>query len=270
MALLKREVRLLASLFLLVHGFVHAFVSPPGHGTTTVLLRASSPLSSTEEGEQWLDHGLLLSSFSDGLLPNRPAIDFLMRGLVKGLWKERLRQAETDVAESAIQSPCCGPDSEALLKMESADKVLGGLAEGSYDWREALESLKKIDNVSEDKPLELRFLYIPTALYALRKDSANSPGKQRQRARADGKKRRTQIAQLLSSELGVSTQVLTATLDLDDGSIKQPEGSDDSSKFPVVRRCLRGYMWKVLAVKAHTLLSFYRMAEHPWKIGPRI
>ena len=43
----------------------------------------------------------------------------------------------------------------------------------------------------------IRILYIPTAMYALQTDSSSTPGKQRQRARADGKKRRDLIIQYI-------------------------------------------------------------------------
>ena len=52
------------------------------------------------------------------------------------------------------------------------------------------------------------------------------------RARADGKKRRTEISNLLSSQLGDNVNVLAVTLDLDDGSVKQPQGTDDASRYP--------------------------------------
>ena len=80
---------------------------------------------------------------------------------------------------------------------------------------------------------QLRFLYIPTAMYALRTDSVNSPGKQRQRARVNGMKRRTAVLQLVRELLDDDdVLILAVTLDLDDGSIKQPEGSTDMSLFP--------------------------------------
>lgn len=239
---MKAALQRLACLFLISHGCIQAFVS---RRIVSVASRLSAvpdkscqskfqALSEVEgkKDPQWIDHGLLLSSFSDGLVPNCAAMDFLLRGLVKGLWREYLRQVEADVKESVLQSPCCGPDLKVLSNMESADKVLGGLADGRLDWRHMLQCLSDKKNA----PIELRFLYIPTAMYALRKDSTASPGKQRQRARADGKKRRTEIVNLIATELSehvdVDVNVLTVTLDLDDGSVKQPEGSDNPSKFP--------------------------------------
>ena len=73
--------------------------------------------------------------------------------------------------------------------------------------------MKQIANVSDDHanynssntpialPLDIRILYVPTAMYALRPDSKSTPGKQRGRNRADGKKRRTEIIRLLAGEL---------------------------------------------------------------------
>ena len=79
----------------------------------------------------------------------------------------------------------------------------------------------------------MRLLYIPTAMYAPRIDSENSLGKQRQRARADGKKRRTQIIQLIQQLVGVNANAVSAvTFDLDDGSIKQPEGFLSNESIP--------------------------------------
>mmetsp|Transcript_56757 Transcript_56757/g.159363 ORF Transcript_56757/g.159363 Transcript_56757/m.159363 type:complete len:387 (-) Transcript_56757:60-1220(-) len=198
---------------------------PPSSRQQAFSLKAE--LAPNTDGK-WLNHGLLLSSFSDGLKPNPEAVDFLMRGLVASLWRERQVAAEAKVTESAVQSPCCGPDLDAITSMEAADASLEDLEEGAVPWKSVLESLSE----SCDEPLELRFLYIPTAMYAIRSDSQNTPGKQRQRARADGKSRRNEIVNLLSSQLGDNVSIRAVTLDLDDGSIKQPEGSDDPSKFP--------------------------------------
>jgi hypothetical protein len=185
---------------------------------------------------RWLRKGLLLSSFTDGLKPNQQAKDFLMNGLVTSLWQEYLSHVERQVEDSARASPCCGPtDLESLVKMETADEALD---HDSVGWEKRLAFLKQ-ESSSISKDLELRMVYIPTAMYALRSDSKRSPGKQRQRARADGKKRRNEIVKLLGQELSTvvadddkDVNVLAVSLDLDDGSIKQPEGSSDDSKFP--------------------------------------
>ena len=190
-----------------------------------------------EEGESssWLGEALLVSSFSDGIKPNQDVHDVLMCGLVKQLWKERQELAENEVAESVLQSPCCGPDLDSLTNMEAADAAIAGLDKEQQPWEELLDSLK---SDVDSQHVELRFLYIPTAMYALRSDSNNTPGKQRQRARADGKKRRNEIVKLLSEKLGDDVSVLAVTLDLDDASVKQPEGSDDPSRFPTVSSVL--------------------------------
>lgn len=184
-------------------------------------------MAATEE--HWLDTGLLLSSFSDGLKPNEQATNFLINGLVRTLWREHLSKIERQVEESVLASPCCGPtDLESLTKMETADTALTEKEE-KISWK---ESLKQLQNESEAE-LELRFLYIPTAMYALRSDSKNTPGKQRQRARADGKKRRNEIIELLTNQLGDCVNILAVTLDFDDGSIKQPQGgTDQTSRYP--------------------------------------
>jgi hypothetical protein len=178
--------------------------------------------------DKWLTTGMLVSSFSDGIKPSEQAQDFLMHGLVKALWMERQKKAEKDVEESVIQSPCCGPDVSALDTMEDVDVGLSNLEEQSGSWEALMESL------GDEERLELRFLYIPTAMYALRKGSNNTPGKQRQKARADGKSRRNEIVKVIEDKLGEKASVLAATLDLDDGSIKHPEGVDDLSRFPEV------------------------------------
>ena len=196
----------------------------PAAGVTTPI--------ANESGE-WLKHGLLMSSFSDGLKPNPHAIEFLMRGLVASLWKEhRQRKAEEAVTESVRQSPCCGPNLDDLKSMEIADTALLDLEEGRMPWKDVLNDLVE-GNV--DGTLELRFLYIPTAMYAIRQDSTQSPGIQRQRARADGKKRRNEIVHLLSSQLEGKVPIRVVTLDLDDSSIKQPDGHDDATTIPKVR-----------------------------------
>jgi hypothetical protein len=195
--------------------------------------QSTSPLrlglvQSPGEDKPWLNIGMLVSSFSDGIKPSEQAQDFLMRGLVKALWMERQKKAEKNVEESVVQSPCCGPDVSALDTMDDVDAALSNLEEQPGSWEALMES------VGDGETLELRFLYIPTAMYALRKDSNNAPGKQRQRARADGKSRRNEIVKVIEDKLGENASVLAATLDFDDGSIKHLEGSDDRSRFPGV------------------------------------
>jgi Peptidase family S51 len=69
----------------------------------------------------------------------------------------------------------------------------------------------------------LRFLYIPTAMYAYRRDSTSSPGIQRQRARADARKRRNVIAESLRRLIPRNVPMSIVTYDLDDGSLRHWE-----------------------------------------------
>lgn len=144
-------------------------------GSTDVLV------DSVKQQDRWLNTGLLLSSFTDGLKPNEDAINFLMQGLVRKLWRDHLgiSEIELKVEESVRASPCCGPtDLESLVEMESADAAL--TEQDKNTWQKSLHSLISEATIKEED-LELRFLYIPTAMYALRSDSNNTPGKQRQR-----------------------------------------------------------------------------------------
>jgi hypothetical protein len=109
--------------------------------------------------------------------------------------------------------------------MESIDKTIDRIQQDPDYIDEWLEQV-------EPNTLNLKLVYIPTALYAFRADSDNTPGKQRQRARADGKKRRTQVTQMISQLFVEKMNVLAVTLDLDDGSVRQPEGSEERGHFP--------------------------------------
>lgn len=111
-------LRLLLILTLLVSSVSHVnafLVEPlvvlqrPGQQPTCLQSTSTTATSLGNESGEWLKHGLLMSSFTDGLKPNPQAVDFLMRGLVASLWREhRQRKAEETVKESAMQSPCCG------------------------------------------------------------------------------------------------------------------------------------------------------------------
>jgi len=176
---------------------------------------------------RWLNHGLLFSSFSDGLSQNTRAKTFLGEGLAKGLLLDRCADAENKLENAVLASPCNGPDVSLMEALNDIDTVLEKVKHHP-DPMSLLPS-------SSSAPLELRFVYIPTALYALRPDSNNTPGKQRQRARADGKQRRNRIINFLKAEvIPESCAVRAVTLDLDDGSVKQPECTLNSGpSFPV-------------------------------------
>jgi len=203
----------------------------------------------------WLDKGLILSSFSDGLASNPRALDWWMSALVGALWREEQGLTQAALEGSNLASPCNGPDPELLGRLEAADRVVEESKQPSperrplgEDWKDRLGKLcrtKKRDG--SGSALELRVAYVPTAMYALRPGSTSSPGKQRQRNRADGQKRRNALLSALSGQLleffesGFASDdedprmvtVRTVTLDLDDASVKRPEerrfgGGDDA------------------------------------------
>ena len=184
----------------------------------------------------WASHALLFSSLSDGIIPNNGARSFLRYSLVNSLLSEKITQSEDSLESSVKFSPCNGPDIQSLNSLEYIDELYNGGQRFSSDdfvddtngnevdsW--ATKSLKYLlsDEMKED--INVRVLYIPTASYALNPNSSNTPGKQRQRARADGKKRRTQLLNLLDEVLSSSSinedesqfKLLATTLDLDDG-----------------------------------------------------
>ena len=227
--------------------------------TMKVDLSASSS-SNNHNTNHWIQQGLLISSFSDGLEKSTAAQSILRRGLLFALLKEQQASLETTIRSSVLASPCCGPTNVAALEalqnvddqLESLNNMSMNMNDASNDsteqlWQQYLSNNNNNNNATV--PLMLRVLYIPTAMYALRADSQNTPGKQRQRARADGKKRRNELVQFLlklfatnddddddddksdknsdsnnndnNSNNSIAIQVVT--LDWDDGSVKQPE-----------------------------------------------
>ena len=209
-------------------------------------LSALSALSATNDTPPLARHALLISSFSDGVVESPPAKAFLKLGLAKALTSERSRKVEGQVRESVLFSPCAGPSIDLLNTLEDMDNAIASLSppgdeesatpmDASEMERRANEILSMLSKAaaSSDKDDEYcRILYVPTAMYALNPESKNTPGKQRQRARADGKKRRNLVVKTIEDLLGEQFAVLACTLDFDDGSIKQPVGSDDGSLFP--------------------------------------
>ena len=233
---------------------------------------------SSSSSSYYLDKGLLLSSFNDGLKSNPYAIDWLMNALVETLIKEEQQNTQLALEKSNIFSPCNGPDPTILDQLENIDRIVVGQgmihdddndnnndinnddgedddnnsnSNNNISWRKKLELLCQIKT---SKLIDLRILYVPTAMYALRSDSTSTLGKQRGRNRADGKKRRTDMIRLLADQLdnidnksnngnndddddddgneenerkGLQQHqvynIRTITLDFDDGSVKQPE-----------------------------------------------
>jgi hypothetical protein len=184
------------------------------------------PLSDQEL--PWISQGMLLSSFTDGLLPNQEAQAALQKGLIRAMLTQLQRATEQTIVQSVEYSPCAGPNVQALGLLELIDRSLEQLDNDNHHG-DPLELLSRVQDASPKvtvTPFALRFVYIPTAMYALRMDSTNSPGKQRQRARADGKARRNAIIELLRQLLPTIVDIHAITLDWDDGSVKQPEGTD--------------------------------------------
>ena len=167
-----------------------------------------------------------------------------MNSLVDALWKEEQERIEIALKDSNLASPCNGPDPVLLEQLESTDRVVDdsdtpGGSNSNSNWKHNLELLLRCK--TDATPIDLRVLYIPTAMYSLRPGSTSKPGKQRGRNRADGKKRRNEILGLLQGELVGFLKssdasrseepnsklqlftVRTVTLDLDDASVKQPE-----------------------------------------------
>ncbi|KAL7480304.1 hypothetical protein ACHAW6_005998 [Cyclotella cf. meneghiniana] len=218
-------------------------------------LHSTSPSKGTIENESSTSHrrrathALLFSSWTDGIAPNRNVRSFLKYCLLRKMLSDEQSRREFELKSSAEFSPCCGPDIDALNDLECVDalirrgqRLLGtfGLASKEEEFEmwseEVLGYLPKDENHDS---LDLRLLYIPTAMYALNPQSSNTPGKQRQRARADGKKRRDQIMNLLDELLNgiigaqsAKMNVCAITLDLDDGSLKQPEGFRNPAFIP--------------------------------------
>ena len=189
------------------------------------------PAASVDKSQFWMREGLLISSFSEGLVPNEQARDYLRRGFMRCLLMEVQQAAEEELDASVRSSPCNGPNMEAMQHLEQCDGALQKQLQDATNCAPSSDFLRR----ASDIPTILRFVYIPTAAYALRTESDNTPGKQRQRARADGKQRRDEIVRLLQDLLGYdgTISVAAVTLDLDDGSIKQPEVTINSMKAAV-------------------------------------
>jgi hypothetical protein len=209
-----------------VSGFVTLQVQKRLHRTHQVEKHKTSDCNNDDDSEgRGLTCGLLISSWTYGVLQNPQAQVFLKKGLATSLLSGLQQNAEAAVETSVTFSPCNGPNVDALTTMESIDKTLDRIQQDWYYLDEWLEHM-------EPNTLSLKMVYIPTAMYAVRAHSDNTPGQQRQRARADGKKRRTQVIQMIRQLFFKKINVLAVTLDLDDGSVKQPEGSEKQNLFP--------------------------------------
>jgi len=233
-----------------VSGFVRSAPKLPSVKTCLPLsLSHADPLTSTgtvaspDPPERWASHALLFSSLNDGVIPNEAARSFLRYSLTNALLRERITKNEDRLKSSVKFSPCNGPNMDALERLDLVDELHArgqAFSANDFDNNDQVNSwTNEVLNhlLSNSKcDINVRILYIPTAMYALNPQSSSTPGKQRQRARSDGKKRRTQLlkllGELLSLENSLQPNLLATTLDLDDGSLKQPVGSEDTSLFP--------------------------------------
>ena len=160
-------------------------------------------LQSSATSAAWAKHALLISSFTDGILASPDAQSFLKYSLASSLLSERVRHAEISVRDSVMASPCNGPNMEAFNALETYDQI-SEIGDADKDYiLSADRMLRSLSSVQEqdERTTNVRLLYIPTAMYALNPSSSSTPGKQRQRARADGKKRRNQVARHLEDLL---------------------------------------------------------------------
>ena len=178
-----------------------------------------------------------------GVASNNDARSFLKYALLRKMLRDNIHRYEDEVKTSVEFSPCNGPDVDALNCLEMVDELIEReqliLRENRImanddafnKWSDdAMDYLLSVSNGS----IDLRFLYIPTAMYALNPQSSNTPGKQRQRARADGKKRRDQVTNVIDELFNAKIQISAITLDLDDGSLKQAIGFSDQESIPKV------------------------------------
>lgn len=220
----------------------------------------------------WMHCGLLFSSSSTGLEASIPSQSFLRRGLVRSLLIEARSTVETSVAASVVVSPCNGPDMRAIAGMEQLDAAIeeiGNSDEPSIEWetKEGVEEKLSSWRLAGTPPLcdKLRVVYIPTALYALRRDSTNTPGKQRQRARADGKQRRNRLVEFLQKEI-VDIPIAIVTLDLYDGSMKQCSGCREDDLPKTGYELLDKWQPHMVYVEGgNTFWLHYCMEEGGWR-----
>lgn len=174
--------------------------------------------NNNEDIEGITPHGLLFSSFTEGVRPSKEVAHFIKKILLPAMVSEVLLKQQ-----QPLQKPVEQPTARCLY----LNQLL----------KQLMNENQKVIYVEEELVLPLRLLYIPTAMYALRKDSLNTPGKQRQRARADAKSRRDTIVKYLqnlfvleaqnttTNSQPITVDVSALTLDIEDGSLKHPFSS---------------------------------------------
>jgi len=154
-------------------------------------------LASPSSQSSWAKNALLISSFTAGIVKSPDAQSFLLYSLASSLLSEQVRQAEASFRDSVMASPCNGPEIDAFNSLETYDRVKASISKtcigSSSDYQQSAQVILQSFSATEAVQQNIRLLYIPTAMYALNPNSSNTPGKQRQRARADGKTRRNQV-----------------------------------------------------------------------------
>ena len=210
---------------------------------SSFLFLATEDASSVTDVKSWDGpHALLFSSFADGVRQSPEAKVFVQRVLLEKILNESIQTNQREVEDSVLASPCSGPTNlDALSRMELAESLRTKLQSSfsSSNSSSLFDSNTTSTNFFQDlKRLncQLRLLYVPTAMYALRKDSLNTPGKQRQRARADAKQRREDIIQFLQHDIFVhnSVSIDAVTLDFEVGEEAVRQLSSNMAVVPTL------------------------------------
>ena len=209
--------------------------------------------SSTSSSYIQAHRALLISSFTDGVQKSRKAQEFLRSSLLSCMVQQEVLRLEQAVARQAL---------------EVADQQLSILKKTT----DSSTILTMDDNVNNhaDRGCALRFIYIPTARYALKSNSTDTPGKQRLRAEAEARERRLQIVTTLTSIFSQQEneiRIHSVTLDLDDGSIKHPEGSKHPNDFPKTgKQALRNWNPHFVYVDGgNTFWLYHCMEKGGWR-----
>jgi peptidase E len=119
----------------------------------------------------------------------------------------------------------------------------------------------------------LRFIYVPTARYALKSQCTDAPDTQRQRARAEALERRSEIITTLSNIFSKPKDqenqicIHSVNLDFDDGSIEDCEGSQDEHDFPKTgKEALREWNPHLIYVDGgNTFWLYHCMEKGGWR-----
>jgi len=238
--------------------------------TSSSLLLATDDASSLTDVSSWEGpQALLFSSFAEGVGQSPEAKAFVQRVLLEKILNESIRSSQKEVETSVLFSPCYGPTNlDALSRMELAESLHSKLKSSSSSSSSSslFDSSSYTTSFFQELKLlnsQLRLLYVPTAMYALRKDSLNTPGKQRQRARADAKQRREDIVQFLQHEIFVndSVSIAAVTLDFEDGSMRQP--SSNNIRDDVVVPTLDEWSPHMIYVEGgNTFWLYYCLTRH--------